>query len=185
MSHATIDHSIQEFFRSPRVDRYRIAQLAIQNSSDYDPSAREVLSLESRLSRVGGEDLFPEIQQISAAFQLCPRFHYLQARLSEIHGRMSEMRSAIQRMQLCLRSIAETGDGTKTSPFQITFLSDADDIVRAFGESVRCQQLVASPKGYRDVMTAHSGVEFWFDVESLLEHSSSEASADVFERSVI
>jgi len=183
MSHATIDQSIQEFFRSPRVDRYRIAQLAIQNSSDYDPAARQVSGLESRLS-VSRSDLSQDIQQIAPSYQLCPRFHYVQARISEQHGDASQMRTAIQRMQLCLRCIAETGDGTKASPFQITFLTDADDLVRAFGESVRCQQLVASPSGYRDVMTAHSGVEFWFDVESLLEHTSSEASADVFERSV-
>ena len=85
-------------------------------------------------------------------------------------------------MQLCLRAISETGEGTKDAPYQITYLTDTDDILRAFGESVRCQQLVGSPDGYRDVVTAHSGDEFWFDIESMLERSSQEAVVAFLEK---
>ena len=45
MSHATIDHAIQDFFRSPSVDRYLAAQFAIIESDEYEPAARQVLSL--------------------------------------------------------------------------------------------------------------------------------------------
>lgn len=174
MSHATIEHTILDFFRSPSVDRYIAARFAIFESDDYDPPARQVLSLESRIS-AGHYAVSAEISQFSPVFQLCPRFHYVHARISERNGDSGLVRTAVQKMQLCLRAIAETAEGTKDAPYQIIFLTDADDMVRAFGESVRYQQLVSSPNGYRDVLTAHSGEEFWFDVEMLLERTSEEA----------
>lgn len=175
MSHATIDQTIRDFFRSPSVDRYVAAHFSIVESDDYEPAARQVLSLESRVS-AGHHAVIAEIAQFSPAFQLCPRFHYVHARICERNKQAGSVRTAVQRMQLCLRAISETADGTKEDPYQITYLTDADDMVRALGESVRFQQLVASPDGYRDVLTAHSGEEFWFDVELLLERSSLEAT---------
>ena len=181
MSHATIDQAIQDFFRSPSADRYLFGQSAIFESGNYDPAARQVVSLESRIS-AGHHPVFAELKQFSEAFQLCPRFHYVHARIYERMDDADSLRTAVQRMQLCLRAISETGDGTKNSPYQITYLTDADDVVRAFGETVRSQQLVASPDGYRDVLTAHSGEEFWFDVEMLLERTSQEAVLARLER---
>lgn len=175
MSHATIDQAIQDFFRAPSVDRYQIAQTAIVECDDYDPSARDVTMLEARIS-AGHYPVSAEIARFPSAFQLCPRFHFIQARLYERIGRASLRRTSVQHMQLCLRAISGTGEGTSASPYRITFLTDADDLVRAIGESVRCQQLISSPDGYRDVLTAHSGEEFWFDVETLLEHTSREAA---------
>ena len=175
MSMAPVDQSIHDFFRSPTVDLYLEAQLAILDSEQYDPAARRVLACESRITTHSLVDS-SELDQLPNVYRLCPRWHYLRARVCENHRDRSGVRMAVQHMQLCLRAISETGDGTSEFPYQITFLTDADDIVRAFGESVRCQQLVGSPDGYRDVLTAHSGDEFWFDVEVLLEKSSQEAT---------
>ena len=182
MSNASVDQAIHDFFRSPSVDYYLTAQLAILESDSYDPAARRVISLESRISS-GYHAVAAELEHYGAEYQICPRWHYLGARIHERNRNRPGVRTSVQRMQLCLRAISETGDGTKDAPYRITFLTDTDDIVRAFGESVRYQQLVGGPDGYRDVVTAHSGDEFWFDVEMLLEHSSQEATTASLEHS--
>ena len=175
MSNAPVDQAIHDFFRSPTVDYYLAAQQAILASDCYDPAASRIVSLESRIS-LGHHVVDAELEQYSLEYELCPRWHYLCGRICERKRDQRGVRTAVQRMQLCLRAISETGEGTKNRPFRITYLTDTDDIVRAFGESVRYQQLVASPDGYRDVVTSHSGDEFWFDVEMLLERSSQEAA---------
>ena len=181
MSNAVVDQAIHHFFRSPSVSHYLATRNAILESDDYDPSARQIISLESRVAT--GHHLLPaELDQFAAAYQICPRWHYLRARSCEQRRDQAGLRDAVQRMKLCLRVITETGDGTKDSPFQIAYLTDADDVVRAFGESVRCQQLVGGPDGYCDVLTSHAGNEFWFDVEMLLERSSQVAALAQLEK---
>jgi hypothetical protein len=110
---------------------------------------------------------------------MCPRFHYVEARIRENLGELASMNESIRRLRACLTAIIETGEGSKDSPFRITFMSDEDDVVRSFGEKVRCQQFVSrGPRQHFDVLTAHSGVEFWFDVSKLLLRHS-----DALERS--
>lgn len=197
MSNAFVEQTIHDFFRSPTVDCYLAAKRAACDSREYEPSARDLVALETSVARVkesqsltsrhGSSARFSnvaaaqqmieaDLHDLPSTYRLCPRWHYLAGRVAEWHGDQASVRSSVQKMQLCLRAIAESGDGTKESPYQITFLTDADDLIRAFGESVRHQQLVSSPDGYRDVVTAHSGIEFWFDVEVLLERTSQKAA---------
>ena len=174
MSQATIEQVVHAFFRSPTVDRYLTARFAIIETEAYEPGAREVVDLESLLA--SGQPLSPaDVERVDDAFQLCPRFHYVTARIAERLRQKDAVRIAVQRMQLCLRAISETGDGTVESPFLVTFRTDSDDIVRAFGESTRSQRLTVGESGYCDVLTTLSGDEFWFDVDELLERTSADA----------
>lgn len=176
MSHPTIASAIDDFFRRPTLDRFLIAQLQVTESATYEPAANSLTNLELQLSR--GSDISRSLPNLPISFQICPRFHYINARIREQEGDEVEMRRAISRLQSCLKMLASSGEGTADAPFKVTFLTDPDDVIRAFGETTRHQQLLATKNGYCDVITTHAGHDFWFDIEPLLERSSVSALSD-------
>jgi hypothetical protein len=80
-----------------------------------------------------------------------------------------EARQRRAAVQACLRGLLATGDGTRKSPFLVTYLTDEADVMRALDQTdIRCQQLVETGSKRCDVITCHDGSDIWFDVTRLL-----------------
>jgi len=167
MSHALNTKASNAFFQRPSVAKFNAIQQLVFASSDYDPAAESVTEIEQQLRHANPGRLLRRLEQLSCEFDICPRMHYVEARLRESLGEVDLMQQSIKRLQICLEMIAETGEGSRDSPFVVTFVTDMDDTVRSFGEKVRYQQPVLSKLGQFDVLTSHSGIEFWFDVSEL------------------
>ena len=82
----------------------------------------------------------------------------------EAVGQVERMERSIEQLRTSLRLIAATGSGKKDLPYSIAFVTDQVDLVQSLGEQKRYHQTVTSAKQQLDVVTAHSGREFWFDV---------------------
>ena len=162
MSRASTD--VATFFSDPSLDRFTELQQLARLSTGYDPYCRALLAIECSIGVRDPLASWELLSKLEDSHQSCPRFHYVSARVFEILGQEDQMQAAIQRLQICLQMIAESGTGTKNAPYSVAFVTDQDDIVRSFGEQKRCQQTVNSAKKQFDVVTAHSGEEFWFDV---------------------
>lgn len=171
MSHALTAQRTREFFDAPDVHRFKAIRELVLSSTNYDPSVSPLLAIEARLATDSPVQLLEECNQLARIYQICPRFHYVEARIRESLGEIQAMESAVHRLRACLRVIVGTGDGRKESPFLVTFITDEDDVVRSFGESVRYQQVLSVNGRKLDVVTAHSGIEFWFDATALIERS--------------
>lgn len=167
MNHALNIKASNAFFQRPSVAKFNAIQQIVFTSTDYDPAAESVIEIEQQLRNTNPGQLLRKLQQLPCEFDICPRMHYVEARLRESLGEVDVMQQAIKRLQICLEMIAESGEGTRDCPFVVTFVTDMDDIVRSFGEKVRYQQPVLSRIGQCDVLTSHSGIEFWFDVSKL------------------
>ena len=172
MSHALTEKTSREFLAAPTVSRFKAVQTLVFTSNDYDPSATALRAIEARLPMDSPVELIQELNQLPCSYQICPRFHYVKARTRESLGEVHEMQEAISHLRSCLAAIVATGDGSKQSPFEATFITDEDDVVRSFGERVRYQQVLSIEDRSLDVVTAHSGVEFWFDVTRLMERNA-------------
>lgn len=162
MSRASTD--VATFFSNPSLDRFTELQTIARFSAGYDPYCRKLLAIESSLRTSDPLAVLELLLELEDSHQVCPRFHYVSARVFEILGQRDQMQTSIERLRICLQMIEETGTGQKSAPFSVAFITDQDDIVRAFGEEKRCQQTVTTAKKQFDVVTAHSGEEFWFDV---------------------
>ena len=172
MSHALTEQTTRKFFNDPTVYRFKAIQTLVLDSVDYDPSAAELLSIEAKLTSESPIRLLDKLDQLPSTYQICPRFHYVEARIRESLGEIHEMQQSVERLRAYLTAIVEAGDGCKDSPFAITFMTDEDDVVRSFGEKVRYQQILSAEDRQFDVVTAHSSVEFWFDVTSLMKRTA-------------
>lgn len=168
MSHALTKQASQKFFDSPSVERFRALQQAAFASDEYDPAAANLLAIERRLRAASPVSLLEELDPLRDSYLICPRFHYVEARIRENLGEVERIQRSVERLRTCLKAISATGDGSKAAPFLVTFVPDQDDVVRSFSEQTRFQQLVAVEDRQFDVLTAHSGIEFWFDVTAML-----------------
>ena len=170
MSHA-IEQSIRCFLKQPAAQRLVELQAEAFDCASYDPSARQLLDLESRLQCDDAAELLSELCQLDSIWELCPRYHFVKARIMETLRRPVEMRVAVKSMQSCLRGLMGTGEGTSHSPYCVTFLPDERDVMRVIGEEIRYRQVVFRSGRYCDVATSHTGHDVWFDVTPLVENS--------------
>ena len=172
MSNALNDQSRKSLFDDPTDDRLKYLQALAIQSRGFDPSAACVLRLESMLATASPAELIAKIKVLPWFLQLCPRLHFVEARTRENLGEIDEMRVSVHRMQQCLRALMRTGEGSWRSPYCVTFATDEHDILRVIGEPIRCQQVVECGNRRCDVITAHSGIDVWFDITLLLQRQS-------------
>lgn len=168
-----------KFFVDPNVDQFKDIQKRARLSPNYDPFCVELASIERNIADANPVETLQRLDDLEEVHQACPRFHYVEARVYELLGEEEAMQAAIDRLQTCLKMIAETGDGTRESPYSIAFITDQDDLLRAFGEQKRCQQSVNSTNRQYDVLVAHSGEEFWFDVTDIAKRRFSLRSTEM------
>ena len=176
MSHAATDKATLEFLNEPTVARYLALQQRAFSATIYDPRATALVEIEASLRDANPAILLRKVQALPELYQICPRLHYVEGRIRESLGEVERMHGSIGRLKDCLRVIGETGDGTRAAPFAVTFMTDIDDLVRSAGEKIRYQQPVATGDRQLDVVTAHTGVEFWFDVSRMVERIPSPLS---------
>lgn len=178
MGHALTKKFSQEFFEAPTAERFlELQQYAIEAADGYDFAASKLLALEAQLNTTSPSTLLEELKSLPEIFQICPRYHYVEARIRESLGEVKQMQDSIGKLRACLRAIVETGEGSQESPFVITFVSDQDDVVRSLGEQVRCTTFLQAKDHSCDVVTAHSGVEFWFDVTPIVARRTLKSGA--------
>lgn len=168
MSRALTKKSHQEFFETRNSKQFaQLQQLAIE-SDEYDFNVLQLVKLESQLNTCNPSQLLDAFEQLPEHLQVCPRYHYVAARLRESLGETERMQASIENLRACLTAIVEMAEGTQESPFSIAFVTDADDVLRSLGESTRCSAFVQNQNRSFDVMTAHSGHDFWFDVTKIV-----------------
>jgi hypothetical protein len=138
---------------------------------DYDPTSMPVMLLERGLHVDDPLDLLDAVDQMSWIWQLCPRLHFVQARIYEQMDADAPMQASVARMQTCLRMLLKTGDGSEKQPYRLIFRSDARDVLWTRRAEVHRQQLVQQDDRWLDVMTDKSGGDHYFDVTELLMHS--------------
>lgn len=167
MSNVLSDRLLKSFFCSDHPDILRQIQEQTFASVDFDPQAISLRRLESQLDSARPTDLLADLDALPWFLQICPRRHFVEARIRENLGEIEAMQRCVTHMQHCLRVLMETGDGTREAPYSVTFLVDQRDILRVIREEIRCQQVVEGGDRKFDVITAHSGEEVWFDVTML------------------
>jgi hypothetical protein len=69
-----------------------------------------------------------------------------------------------------LRSILETGDGSKESPYLVLHVADEYDILAYLEKKPNQQRLERSGDKYFDIHECQDGSEIWFDVTKPREH---------------
>ena len=169
MSHALIEQELRSFHSHPTEKKYRWLRRFVIAEGNYDPRATAVVALDSRVDATDPVELLVEIERLPWFWQLCPRLHFVQARVCEALGRKRRMLDSVALLQSCLHGLLATGNGSEDAPFAVTFLTDQRDLLRVIGEDLRYQQLVRLDDRCCDVITSHAGNDVWFDVTELLK----------------
>ena len=170
MSHATVER-VESFFRTPSIAEFDLLRQLALADDEFDPTALPVLLIERGL--LEGEqplELLEAADQLGWLWQLCPRLHFVRARIYEQMGSDAPLRASVAKLQTCLKMLLKTGDGSKNRPYHVTFISDERDLLRTMGAELGPQTLVQDDSRWIDVVSHEEG-EVHFDVTELMVRS--------------
>ncbi|MDA0659757.1 MAG: DUF4919 domain-containing protein [Planctomycetota bacterium] len=193
---------IESLLRNPSVDRYLSFRYNLLRKIPSEQRDRLVLGeLEDLLEKREWHRLIAAVDRVYDAWQLSPRIHFLLGIASAETGDLATSDRCRAQMQVLLKVLLSTGDGTIESPFTITYASDAYDVARAVGfRPVRHRLVEVSTAALRreitgiddllpqrlggetqpgrlcDVLIDASGDELWFEVTEILLGRSSTSS---------
>jgi hypothetical protein len=164
---------LQAFLEAPSAHAYRrvrealLDEVAASDASE-SPSLTTLIELAELAAAGEFEDLLARVEELSPAWALSPRVHYLAAIAAVELGEegTAELEQFI--FQTCLEGILATGHGTAEAPYLITYVSDEYDVVAALGLEPRSQALVEQPACLCDVVQCADGEEVWFELTGML-----------------
>ena len=107
MSRVLVD--TREFFESPKSGEFQKLQRRVLESNDYDPSATQLQQTEISLATQSPTHALKALSELSDDYQICPRYHYVEARIRESLGEVVQMREAIARLRACIKRSSKRG----------------------------------------------------------------------------
>lgn len=168
MKCATIDDRFLSFVAKPTLRKWHAARRMILADSAFDPYGESLRFAESQLAAGDFQACRKTCRKLGSVRCLSPRWHFLQGVAALELQREEEAAERKLLTQLCLSQLLETGDGTASAPFQVTYLSDEYDVLKCLGVNSLGQELTESDGRFADVIAADDGRDYWFDVHDLL-----------------
>lgn len=163
---------LQAFLEAPSARTYRCVREALLD--EVASASSDALSLTAlvELTELAAAGEFAAVlaraEELSLAWALSPRVHYLAAVAAEELGDAETAELERFTFQACLEGILATGHGTAESPYLITYVSDEYDVAVALGLEPRSQALVEQPGCLCDVVKCLDGEELWFELTGLV-----------------
>lgn len=103
-----------------------------------------------------------EIDRMMPRWALSPRVYQLGAHAAWLLGDTDAARLDRFLWETCLAGILDTGLGTASEPYWITYPSDIADVVARLGLSCQSSALQRGSRGLCDVIETASGRVLWF-----------------------
>ena len=169
MSQTTKDVRFDQLLARPTSKQFRQIQNQVLADRDYDPWSSDLRELDNQFQAGEYEQILHLAPELFPIWQLSPNFHFLVGNAALELGESEIVIREKLASRVCLQQLLDSGEGTATNPYCITYIRDEIDIAMAQGCDIRCRQLVHTRRGRQDVLTSHEGIDLWFDVEPLFQ----------------
>ena len=167
-----MDHSLydqyEQFLAEPTAYRYRrVRRLLMQCCWPVD--ARSLQEANQLIERAELDEAERLLEMHLPAWLLSPRCHFLAEKIAVgRHDSESEHADRFQ-MHACLKGILRTGDGSASSPFLVTYPTDAMDVTWALHLNPRSHQMVRADHGCLEIISCDDGRDVWFDCSAFTD----------------
>ncbi|PQO42696.1 hypothetical protein [Blastopirellula marina] len=156
-----IDH-YQAFLEAPCRDGFLKLQEEVQADADYCAVGSFVDHLADLCQRGCYEQMFEQTELMPFGWVASPSAHLYASIAAQQMGCADDAELERFVTESLLHGLLETGDGSANNPYQVTYLSDRQDLLAYFSASVEKQHLVRSPQGMLDVITTTTGDQLCF-----------------------
>jgi hypothetical protein len=152
--------------RQPTARRYKQLRSQLLSGGSLGDFSLRLASYEQAIT--AGEDAADLLSDLLGEGLLSLRLHRVAGLCAADRG--DARRAELHRFtyDALLAAIRATGNGTRSSPFVITYGSDSAELLAASGFRVLAQSLVEANDRRYDVLLTDNEREFWFDVTDFL-----------------
>ncbi|PQO29129.1 hypothetical protein C5Y96_15355 [Blastopirellula marina] len=164
----------QAFLEAPSREGFLKLQEEVKSETDFCSAGSFVDQLADLCQRGCYEQMFEQTELMPFAWVASPSAHLYASIAAQQMG--CEDDAELERFvtESILQGLLETGDGSANAPYQITYLSDRQDLLAYFSLNVEKQRLVRSPSGMMDVVTTTTGDDICFLLGDLAASSKLE-----------
>ncbi|GAA4424520.1 hypothetical protein [Bremerella cremea] len=156
-----IDH-YQAFLEAPSREGFLKLQEEVQSEADFCAAGGFVDQLADLCQGGRYEQMFDLTELMPFAWVGSPSAHLYASIAAQQMGCPDDAELERFLCETMLEGLLETGDGSLDHPYQITYLSDRQDLLAYFSLTCEKQHLVRSPQGMMDVVTATTGEQICF-----------------------
>ena len=154
-----MESAYSDFLERPTRERYiHVQQMALARGVQEDALHRLIQLIRSKAY----DDAILLQDEMGPAWLLSPSFHLWSARLAESVGDEEAMELEQFQFHTCMTGLFATGDGSRRSPFRITYTSDVTDLLTTLGKESVAQHLIRHPDGCCDLVSCSDGTEVFF-----------------------
>jgi hypothetical protein len=164
MTDAFLLDAYQAFLESPTPENYRRVRRITVALPGFDRQSLAWLELSRLCDEARHEEVLRRADEMWTAWRLHPRYHLLVGYAASHLGDEEEVELSRFQFQTCLDALLETGEGSRTSPYQVLRTCDQYDIIRFLGLRGRSQRAVEIRGRSRDVVQCDDGSRVWFDL---------------------
>ncbi|MEM8680580.1 MAG: hypothetical protein AAGF97_14630 [Planctomycetota bacterium] len=151
----------EQFLAEPTAYRYRrVRRLLMQCCWPVDPLS--LLEAESLIDK-DPHEAERVLEHHLPAWLLSPRWHFLAEKIALLRQDAEAEHADRFQMHACLKGIMRTGDGSASSPFLVTYPTDATDVIWALHLEADGHQRVRAAEGCLEIIRCGDGREVWFD----------------------
>lgn len=168
-----IDH-YQAFLEAPTRDGFLKLQEEVQADVDFCAAGSFVEQLADLCQRGCYQQMFEQTELMPFGWIASPSAHLYASIAAQQTGCADDAELERFVTESLLQGLLETGDGSASDPYQVTYLSDRQDLLAYFSVDVEKQHLVRSPHGMMDVVTTTAGDQLCFLLGDLTASAQSE-----------
>jgi hypothetical protein len=155
-----MESTYEEFLRQPSRKSYVQLQQRILARGRVK---QESLSRLIDLCESGQYDDAAQLQdEMSMTWLLSPSFHLWSARIAAALDDAEGVELEQFQFDACVTGLLATGNGTRESPYLVTYTSDVRDVVAVRNQRLVAQHLVRQPQGCFDLVACDDNSELWF-----------------------
>ena len=154
----------QNLLESPGRSTYLAARTRLLQDLHDVPSPFDLGEMSARIAARDFDAVPPLADAMASVWLLSPRFHFLLGLAAEQLGDSEQVEYSQLEFSSCLHGILDTGTGTKTSPFVITYATDILDVLEVREDGIADEPLQARRVGSLDVVRAPQGSPYHFEL---------------------
>jgi len=163
MPEQIVEDKFAEFLSKGDGPSYIVVLEAIAANPNYAPYGGQTIEMEELLDSGKPEDAIAIFQKSYHTLIASPLAHYDYSIAAMRKGDEDQSKRSREIMNICVKGIMATGDGTEAKPYFISIPDDEYLILSVLERESRGQRLVKGDR-YLDVHTLDDETELYFDI---------------------
>lgn len=156
-----MQNELERFLANPTARNYlRVRKLILQDAQ-LRPRTADLVQLHELFEARRFADVRAAVDEMLPAWALSPRVYWLSAVAARELGNSEDAQLDRFLYQSCLSGLAATGEGTRTAPYRVTYLSDCAELLQWQGLAPQQRGLVRTNRGICECLHCAEGERYF------------------------